>query len=88
MTVQNLIEYDPPKMLSMREVRVAGATANRLTSLRGTLSSPIKGGSFVVSNLSGTVSFALCDNDVMAILGLLTERDELFLMGLNVEITE
>lgn len=87
MTVQNLIEYDPPKMLSMREARMAGATANRLLNLRHTLRQ-LESGSLTMKTRNGTQSMSLTRNDLEAVMGLLMERDEQFLTGLNIEINE
>lgn len=84
---QNLIEYDPPKMLSLREVRVAGATANRLLNLRHSLRN-LKGGSLTIQTHNGSQSLSLSLVDLQALIGLLIERDEAFLTGLNVETTE
>jgi hypothetical protein len=88
MTTKNLIKHDPPKMLSMREARMAGATANRLLSLRGALRQGLESGSVTLKTSNGTQSITLPRNDLMAVVGLLVERDEHFLIGLNVEISE
>lgn len=84
---QNLIEYDPPKMLTLKEARVAGQVANRLTNLRDTLRN-LDSGSIAIKTRNGTQSLSLPRDEVEAVIGLLIERDVALLTGLNVETGE
>lgn len=83
-----LIPHEAPALLSLREVRLAGQTANRLSTLRGALATGLKGGSLTIQTRNGTSSLALTSIDMEALISLLTERDELFLTSLNIEIKE
>jgi hypothetical protein len=82
----DLIEYTPPALLTEREVRLAGATSNRLCNLRGALKDVTTGGSLVVTTRNGSSSMNLTSIDMEALLGLLIERDEQFLTSLNIEL--
>jgi hypothetical protein len=81
-----LTEYDPPKFMTEREARLAGATSNRLSSLRGFLKTGTTGGSLTVTSTNGSASLAMTQIDMEALLGLLIERDEQFLTSLNIEL--
>lgn len=85
--VRNLIEYDPPKMLTLREARVAGQVANRLTNLRDTIHN-LDSGSVTIKTRNGTQSLTLPRDEIEAVIGLLIERDVALLTGLNVETSE
>ena len=84
----DLIEYTPPRLLSLREVRRAGVTANRLVALRDALKSSIVGGTVTVKVSSGGQEFHLIREDIEAVISLLAERDVAFLSALNIETTE
>ena len=83
-----LIEYTPPRLLSLREVRRAGATANRLVALRGALKSRITGGTVTIKIEAGGQVINLIREDMEAVISLLAERDVAFLSALNIETTE
>lgn len=80
--------YNPPKLLTEREVRLAGSTSHRLLSLRGTLRQGVASGTFTVSTSNGTVSLPITSVDTEALIALLIERDEAFLTGLNIELEQ
>jgi hypothetical protein len=87
----DIVPYNPPKLLTEREVRLAGATSIRLGSLRDMLKEGIAGANLTVSlnpRGTGTVSLVLTKTDGEAILAFLKERDELFLTGLNIELEQ
>jgi hypothetical protein len=82
----DLVIYKPPALLTEREARLAGATSNRLLSLRGFLKQGIKGGSVTAQTTNGAQSLTLLLDELEAVIALLIERDEAFLIGLNIEI--
>lgn len=89
MAVQNLIKYDPPKMLSLREAQIAGSTAHRLMSLRHMLTKASHGATLAVSSRrEGGIQLSLSPVDTEALIALLIERDIAFLTGLNVETSD
>lgn len=71
--------------MTLAEARRVGATANRLTNLRG-LINEATGGSITVTTRKGSISLALTGVDVIAALSLLAEHDEVFLSSFNVEL--
>lgn len=81
-----LTEYDPPKFITEREVRIAGQTSNRLSALRGALTQGLRSGSIHLATSNGSQSISLPQVDMEAVVGLLIERDEAFLIGLNIEL--
>lgn len=86
-TGTDIVVYDPPKLLTEKEVRIAGATSNRLLSLRGFLAQGVAGGgSLTIKTRNGTQSLALHSVDAEALIALMIERDEALLVGLNIEI--
>lgn len=85
----DLIEYVPPKLLTEREVRVAGVVSNQLCVLRSLVQDApkAKGSVLTVTNAFHTTdSIPLKGDDLVAVLGLLIERGEQFLTGLNIEL--
>lgn len=76
----------PKGRITEREVRAAGVTSNRRRNLIGALAQGIKGGSLTVSTRNGSQSLALTSIDTEALIGLLLERDEAFLIGLDIEL--
>ena len=78
--------YTPPKRMTEREARLAGATSNMLLGLRGALSQGIAGGSLTIKTNNGSQSITLKIAEVEALIGLLIERDEAFLIGLDIEL--
>lgn len=82
----DLTLYEPPKLLTEREVRIAGATSNRLLSLRGFLADCVQSGSITVKTEYGSQSLTLPALDMEALIALMIERDEALLVGLNIEL--
>jgi hypothetical protein len=86
MTGTDLTIYEPPKLLTEREVRLAGQTSNRLQTLRGFLSQGVSGGSVTVTSSNGSASLSLVRHEMEALIDLMIERDEQFLTSLNIEL--
>lgn len=82
----DLIVYEAPKLLTEREVRIAGATSNRLCNLRGMLKMGVVDGALVSRTRNGSSSMTLPKEDIEALIALMIERDEAFLVGLNIEL--
>jgi hypothetical protein len=86
-TGTEVVPYKEPARMTEREARLAGQTSNRLCSLRGFLKQGVAGGSsLTVKTTNGIQSLALHGIDTEALIALLIERDEAFLIGLNIEI--
>lgn len=86
MTSKTLVKYNSPARITEREVRIAGVTSNRLLSLRGMLSQGIREGSIAVRTTNGNQAITLPINEMEAVIALLIERDEAFLIGLDIEL--
>jgi hypothetical protein len=87
MTTQNLIKYEEPKLLTEREVRLAGATSCRTASLRGMLRNGVESCTVSVKvKPGGTIALPLPAVEAEAMIAFLKERDELFLTSLNIEL--
>lgn len=87
--MNDLIPYDPPKLLTEREVRAAGVVSNRRANVRSMLDRKIRGASLTIKDARGTADtliLNLPENDAEAVLALLLERDEQFLTSLNIEL--
>lgn len=82
----DIVPYKEPPRLTEREVRIAGQVSNRLCNLRGAIRQGVKGGSITVQTRNGVLSQSLPIIEIEALVALLIERDEAFLIGLNIEI--
>lgn len=82
--LQSVPEREP---LTEAEARLIGASAQRLARYRYLLSKADKGGSINVTPGAGQLHGEnLNANAIQAALGLLIEREELFLASFNVKI--
>jgi hypothetical protein len=84
--MNSIVPYKEPARLTEREARLAGQTSNRLCGLRGFLAQGVNSGSLTIQTKNGAQSLTLSSVDTEALIGLLKERDEAFLIGLNIEI--
>lgn len=88
--MNEMIPYDPPKLLTEREVRAAGVVSNRCANVRYALGN-VKAMTISVKDKRGAVynlDLNLPENDAEAVLALLLERDEQFLTSLNIELEQ
>ena len=84
--MNDLVPYTPPARMTEKEVRIAGATSNRLCGLRGALSQGVEGGSLTFKTKNGSQSQALTQSEIEALIDLLIERDEALLTGLDIQL--
>lgn len=84
---KQLTLWKPPGIMTEREVRTAGLTSNRLCTFRGMLRQGIEGSTLSIKTRGGgTVAMPMSSIDTEALIGLLKERDETFLIALNIEL--
>lgn len=76
----------PKGRLTEREVRILGASANRLVNLRDLQASQVGSGSLSATTKTGTVSLTLRREDIEAVLALLVERESSLLLQFDVEL--
>lgn len=75
------------KRISEAEARRVGHAATRVAQFRDALT-VAKSGSITVSTANGAMSIALSQLDLVAALGLLFEREALFLSSFGVAVEE
>jgi len=86
--VNEIVPYDPPKLLTEREVRAAGVVSNRRSNIRYALEG-VQSATLTVRDERGSalnLTLNLPKNDAEALLAFLVERDEQFLTALNIEL--
>jgi hypothetical protein len=85
--IQLPVVAQPKGRMTEREVRMAGAAANRLIQLREALTRCERGGTLSVSGSTGAaMNLSLTTDDLQALLSLLMQRAGGVLIGLDVEL--
>jgi hypothetical protein len=84
----DIVPYEAPKLLTEREVRVAGIVSNRRCEVRRALGT-VRGATLIFRDKRGNaldLTLQVASDEADAVLAFLLERDEQFLTSLNIEL--
>ena len=82
---KDIVPYTEPPRLTGKEVRAAASIINRRRNVLGALAQGVTTGSMNITTKNGSMNLTLKAADVEALAALMVERDELFLIQMNIE---